>query len=152
MVFVRQSLTVGQLQQIVPFWEISFHYTLKNQISCFSHKWLPCLQTSWRQRLEEGVQRPISYIRQLERKLAQLSTRFTTIIVQILINPFPPNDFIWRHETFSFIMSHPAMFLGDSLCASIKGGAGGGGWVHPKGANSMAASGLNFEQPLVGAG
>ena len=26
-----------------------------------------------------------------------------------------------------------------------------GGWVHPKGTNSMAVSGLSFEQPLVGA-
>ena len=62
-------------------------------------------------------------------------------------NPFPPNDVIWRHETFSFLMSHPAMSLGDRLYASRKGGPGGGGWVHPKGANSMAASGLSFEQP-----
>ena len=43
------------------------------------------------------------------------------------------------------------MSLGDRLSASRKGGAGGGGWVHPKGANSMAVSGLSFEQPLVGA-
>ena len=50
------------------------------------------------------------------------------------------------------MMSHPAMSLGDRLCASRKGGARGGGWVHPKGANSMAESGLSFEQPLVGAG
>ena len=56
------------------------------------------------------------------------------------------NGAIWRHETFSFMMSHPAMSLGDSLCVSRKGGAGGSGWVHPKGANSMATSGLSFEQ------
>ena len=70
------------------------------------------------------------------------------------VNPFPTNDAFWRHETFSFMMSHPAMSmsLGDRLCASRKGGVGGGGWVHPKGANSMAVSGLSFEQPLVGAG
>ena len=68
------------------------------------------------------------------------------------LNPFPPNDVIWRYETFGFMMSHPAMSLGDRLCASRKGGARGGGWVHPKGANSMAASGLSFEQPLIGAG
>ena len=65
--------------------------------------------------------------------------------------PFPPNDVIWHHETFSFMMSHPAMSLGDRLCVA-KGGAGGGGWVHLKGANSMATSGLSFEQPLDGAG
>ena len=47
------------------------------------------------------------------------------------------------------MMSHPAMSLGDRLCVSRKGGTGGGGWVHPKGANSMAASGLSFEQPLL---
>ena len=40
--------------------------------------------------------------------------------------------------------SHPAMSLGDRLCASRKGGAGE---VGLKGANSMAASGLSFEQP-----
>ena len=33
-----------------------------------------------------------------------------------------------------------------------KGGTGGGGWVHPKGANSMAASGLVFRSNLVGTG
>ena len=61
-----------------------------------------------------------------------------------LFNPLPTNDAIWRHETFSFMVSHPAMSLGDRLCVSRKGGTGGGGWVHPKGANSMAASGLSF--------
>jgi len=33
---------------------------------------------------------------------------------------------------------------------SRKGGTGGGGWVHPKGAYSMAASGLIFRSDLVG--
>jgi len=32
-----------------------------------------------------------------------------------------------------------------SICVSRKGGTGGGGWVHLKGANSMAISGLSFE-------
>ena len=32
---------------------------------------------------------------------------------------------------------------------SRKGGIGGGVWVHPKGANSMAASGLVFRSDLV---
>ena len=68
------------------------------------------------------------------------------------VNPLPTNDCKTRHETFTFMMSHPAMSLRDRLCASREGGAGGGGWVHPKGANSMAVSGLSFEQPLVGAG
>ena len=50
------------------------------------------------------------------------------------------------------MMSHPAMSLGDRLCASRKGGAGGGGWVHPKGSNSMAVSGLHDRKVLVGTG
>ena len=69
-----------------------------------------------------------------------------------LLNPLRPNVAYLQRETFSFMMSHPAMSLRDRLCASRKGGAGGGGWVHPKGANSMAAFGLSFERPLVGAG
>jgi len=55
-----------------------------------------------------------------------------------------------RHETFSLMMSHPAMSLGLRFCVSRKGGTGGGGWVHPKGENSMAASGLVFTSDLVG--
>jgi len=35
---------------------------------------------------------------------------------------------------------------------SRKGGTGGVGWVHPKGANSMAVSGLVFRSDLVGTG
>ena len=38
----------------------------------------------------------------------------------------------------------------DRVCDSRKGGTGGGGWVHPKGADSMAVSGLRFENTLVG--
>jgi len=45
-------------------------------------------------------------------------------------------------ETFSFMMSHPAMSLGDRFCMSRKGGTGGGEWVHLKGANRMAVPGL----------
>jgi len=56
------------------------------------------------------------------------------------------------HETFSFMMSFPAMSLGLRFCLSRKGGTGGGGWVHPEGANSMAASGLIFRSDLVGTG
>ena len=37
------------------------------------------------------------------------------------------------------MMSLPAMSLGLRFCVSGKGGTGGGGWVHPKGANSVAA-------------
>ena len=44
------------------------------------------------------------------------------------------------------------MSLGDGFCASRKGGTGGGGWVHPEGANSMAVSGLHSRKVLVGTG
>ena len=57
-----------------------------------------------------------------------------------------------RYETFSFMMSLPALFLGLRFCVSWKGGTGGGGWMHPKGPNSMAASGLIFRSDLVGTG
>ena len=50
------------------------------------------------------------------------------------------------------MMSHPAMSLGDRFCNSRKGGTGGGGWVHPKGANSVAVSGLHGRKVLVGTG
>jgi len=33
-----------------------------------------------------------------------------------------------------------------------KGGTGGGGWVHPKGANSMAVPGLVLRSDLAGTG
>jgi len=49
-------------------------------------------------------------------------------------------------------MSLQAMSFGDRFCFSSKGGIGGGGWVHPKGANSMAASGLVLRSNLVGTG
>jgi len=45
-----------------------------------------------------------------------------------------------------------AMPLGLRFCVSRKGGTGGGGWVHPEGANSMAMSGLVFRSDLVGTG
>ena len=50
------------------------------------------------------------------------------------------------------MMSHPAMSLGDRFCDSRKGGTGGGGWVHSKGANSMAVSGLSGKKVLVTTG
>ena len=50
------------------------------------------------------------------------------------------------------MMSLLAMSLGLRFCVSRKGGTGGGGWVHPKGANSMAASGLVLKSDLVGSG
>jgi len=50
------------------------------------------------------------------------------------------------------MMSLLAMPLGLRFCMSRKGGTGGGGWVHPKGAKSMAASGLVLRSDLVGTG
>jgi len=50
------------------------------------------------------------------------------------------------------MMSLPAMSFGLRFCVSRKGGTGGGRWVYPKGANSMAASGLVFGNDLVGTG
>ena len=47
------------------------------------------------------------------------------------------------------MMSHPAKSLGDRFCDSRKGRTGGGGWVHPEGANSMAVSGLRDRKVLV---
>jgi len=45
-----------------------------------------------------------------------------------------------------------AMSLGLRFCMSRKGGAGGGGWVQLKDANSMAVSGLVSRNDLVGTG
>ena len=50
------------------------------------------------------------------------------------------------------MMSHPAMSLGDKFCDSRKGGTGGGGWVHPEGANSMAVSAHHSRKVLVSTG
>jgi len=47
-------------------------------------------------------------------------------------------------------MSLPTMSLGLRFFVSRKGGTEGGGWVHPKGANSMAVSGFVFTSDLVG--
>jgi len=44
-------------------------------------------------------------------------------------------------------MSLPTKSLGLRFCASRNGGTEGGGWMHPKGANSMAASGLSCRKP-----
>jgi len=50
------------------------------------------------------------------------------------------------------VISLPAMSFGDRFCFSGKGEIGGGGWVHLKGADSMAISGLSFRNNLVGSG
>ena len=51
-----------------------------------------------------------------------------------------------HHETFSFMMSLPAINV---LCFSRKGGIGGGGWVYQKCAKSTATSGLISRNDLV---
>ena len=68
------------------------------------------------------------------------------------LSPLRPKVAYLQRETFSFMMSHPAMSLGDRFCDSRKGGTGGGGWVHPECANSMAVSGLRGRKVLVGTG
>ena len=68
------------------------------------------------------------------------------LVSEIAVPMFPtlrPNVAYLQRETFSFMMSHPAMSFGDRFCDSRKGGTRGGGWVHPEGANSMAVSGLH---------
>jgi len=50
------------------------------------------------------------------------------------------------------MMSPLAMSFGDRFCFSRKGRIGEGGWVHPKGENSMAMSGLVCRNNLVGSG
>ena len=44
------------------------------------------------------------------------------------------------------------MPFGDRFCCSRKGGTEEGGWVHPKGADSMGISGIRFGNDLVGTG
>jgi len=48
-------------------------------------------------------------------------------------------------------MSFPAMTIGERFCFSLKGGMGGG-CAHPKGADSMAVSGLSVRNTLVDSG
>jgi len=50
------------------------------------------------------------------------------------------------------MMSLPAMSFGDRFCFNRKGSIGGGRWVYPKGANSMATPGLVPTNDLVGTG
>ena len=50
------------------------------------------------------------------------------------------------------MMSLPAIVYGDGFCFSRKGEIEGGGWVHQKGANSMAESGVSCRNNLVGTG
>jgi len=49
-------------------------------------------------------------------------------------------------------MSLPAITFGDRFYFSRKGGTGGGGWVHPEGADNKAVSGLCFRNALVTSG
>ena len=63
------------------------------------------------------------------------------------ISVLPTTDTYMCCETFKFMVSYLAMSLGDRFCMSRKGGTGRDGWVNPKGANSMAVSGLGHESP-----
>jgi len=45
-----------------------------------------------------------------------------------------------------------SLLVGLRFCTSRKSGTGGSGWVHPKGATSMAASGHDYRKALVGTG
>ena len=77
---------------------------------------------------------------------------YSTAKTQVLFQLFRAHSGYICHETFSFMMSFRAMSLGLRFCVSRKYGTAGGGWVHPKGANSMVASGLVFRSDLVGTG
>jgi len=49
-------------------------------------------------------------------------------------------------------MSLPAMTFGGRFSFNRKGGTGEGGWVHLKGVDGMAVSGLRFRNTLVCSG
>jgi len=49
-------------------------------------------------------------------------------------------------------MSFPAITFGDRFRFSRKSRIEGSGWVHPKGADSIAVSGLRFGNALIGSG
>ena len=83
---------------------------------------------------------------------AHLSINLVSEIAVPMFTTLRPNVAYLQRETFSFMMSHLPMSLGDRFCDSRKGGTRGGGWVHPKGANSMALSVLHGRKVLVGNG
>ena len=58
-----------------------------------------------------------------------------------MLNTLPDVAICRWYETFSFIMS---------LLAMSFDGTGGGGWVHPKGTNSMVVSAGSALEDLVG--
>ena len=60
-----------------------------------------------------------------------------------------PIDDYKCHVTFSLWWVFGNV-LGLRFCANKKDRTGGGGWVHPKCANSMAASRLSCSRPLIG--
>ena len=68
--------------------------------------------------------------------------RCQQIFHRFYLNPFPDVAGYIRHETF-LLWRHFLQWL-------HAGGRGGGGWVHPKSADSMAVSGLRFENALIG--
>ena len=50
------------------------------------------------------------------------------------------------------MLSVGAIRFADRFCARRKGGAGGGGWVHPSGFQCMVAVGASCRKTLVRAG
>ena len=54
------------------------------------------------------------------------------------------------YSMYVFVMSLPAISLGDWFCMSRKDRTEGGGLVHPKGEYSMAVSGRGCENSSVG--
>ena len=62
------------------------------------------------------------------------------------------DEAVYRRHEISLVMSDFRQCPWEiGSAASREGGAGRGGWVHPKGADSMAVFGLSLEGPLVGA-
>ena len=64
----------------------------------------------------------------------------------VLFNPLMDVAGYIQHVTFISDARLQAMSLGLRLCASREDVARGGGWVHPKGADSMAVSWLGLEK------
>jgi len=62
------------------------------------------------------------------------------------INPLPTNDAYMHHEIFSFVMSYPAMCLGDRYYMSRKGGRGGLGTQRVQTARPCLAWPLGWNQ------
>ena len=62
----------------------------------------------------------------LEPGFHSMSVHAANLGLRLSVNHLPTNDAIWRHETFSFMMSHPAMSFGDSSASAERAGQVGG--------------------------